>query len=237
MRKRDIPIILPANVRNITPKSEPVPAMTIILNVMPPSGVRITDIILRPVPCRPLLTNNARTDSLITNNVKKTDRELVVNKDMSILVLRDAFMQLQTAVRGILLMVNAVPHRPLPDVRLTTALTVPAPHPALTPAVIPVTVVVPIPVLPGPRTIPVLWPDTPNAARLVTDVKTALPAVRLIPVLMSDLPSAEAVMLVPTPAGRVLNPFPVLQPKTRFGFLPQNAAPAVMNANIILIVP
>ena len=30
IRKRVIPIILPANVRNITPKSEPVPATTII---------------------------------------------------------------------------------------------------------------------------------------------------------------------------------------------------------------
>ena len=237
MRKRDIPIILPANVRNITPKSEPVPAMTIILNVMPPSGVRITDIILRPVPCRPLLTNNARTDSLITNNVKKTDRELVVNKDMSILVLQDAFMQLQTAVRGILLMVNAVPHRPLPDVRLTTALTVPAPHPALTPAVIPVTVVVPIPVLPVLKTIPAPWPDIPNAVRLVTDVKIVLPAVRLIPVLMSDLQNAGLVMLVPTPAGQVLNPSLALQPKTRFGFLLPNAAPVVMNVNITQIVP
>ena len=181
--------------------------------------------------------NNVRTDSLIIKDVRKTGREPAVNRVMSTPVRPDGFTLLQTGVRGILLTVNAAPHPPLPDVRLTTALTVPAPHPALTPAVIPVTVVVPIPVLPGPRTIPVLWPDTPNAARLVTDVKTALPAVRLIPVLMSDLPNAGLVMLVPTPAGRVLNPFPVLQPKTRFGFLPPNAAPAVMNANIILIVP
>ncbi len=91
------------------PKSALVPVMTITSNAMPPSGVRITDIILRPVPCRPLLTNNAQTDNLIINDVKKTARELVVNKDMSIPVLRDAFMQPPTAARGILLTVVGIP--------------------------------------------------------------------------------------------------------------------------------
>ena len=160
-----------------------------------------------------------------------------MNKDMSILVLRDGYMQLQTAVRGILLMVNAVPHRPLPDVRLTTALTVPVLPPVPMPVVTPVTVVVPIPVLPVLKTIPAPWPDIPNAVRLVTDVKIVLPAVRLIPVLMSDLPNAGLVTPVPTPAGQVLNPSLVLQPKTRFGFLLPNAAPVVMNVNITQIVP
>ena len=219
------------------PKSALVHVMTITSNAMPPSGVRITDIILRPVPCRPLLTANARTDSLIISNVLKTDRELVVNKDMSTLVLRDAFMPIPTVARGIHLMVNAVPHLPLPDVRLTTALTVPVLPPVPMPVVTPVTVVVPIPVLPVLKTIPAPWPDIPNAVRLVTDVKIVLPAVRLIPVLMSDLQNAGLVMLVPTPAGQVLNPSLALQPKTRFGFLLPNAAPVVMNANITQIVP
>ena len=237
VRRKVILITLPVSVRSIMPKSAPVPVTTITSNAMPPSGVKITDIILRPVPCRPLLTNNAQTDNLITNNVLKTVRGLVVNKDMSTLVPQGGYMQLQTAARGILLMVNAVPHRPLPDVRLTTALPVPVLPPVPMPAVTPVTVVVPIPVLPVLKTIPAPWPDIPNAVRLVTDVKIVLPAVRLIPVLMSGLPNAGLVMLVPTPAGRVLNPSLVLRPKTKFGFLLPNAAPAVMNANITQIVP
>ena len=159
--------------------------------------------------------NNVRTDSLIIKDVRKTGRELVVNKDMSTLVLRDGFMQLQTAARGILLMVNAVPHRPLPDVRLTTVLTVQVLPPVPMPAVTPVTVVVPIPVLPVLKTIPAPWPDIPNAVRLVTDVKTVLPAALLIPALTSDLPNAGLVMLVPIPAGQVQNPSPVLQPKIK----------------------
>ena len=134
---------------------------------------------------------------------------------MSTLVLRDAFMQLQTAARGILLTVNVVPHRPLPDVRPTTALTVPVLLPVPTPVVTPVIVVVPIPVLPDLKTIPALWPDIPNAVRPVTDVKTVHPEVLLIPELMSVLPNAGLVMPVPIPAGRVLNPSPVLQPKIR----------------------
>ena len=237
MRRKVIPITLSVNVRSIMPKSALVHVMTITSNAMPPSGVRITDIILRPVPCRPLLTANARTDSLITNNVKKTDRELVVNKDMSILVLPDAFMQPPTAARGILLMVNAVPHLPLPDVRPITALPVPVLPPVPMPADIPVTVVVPIPVLPVLKTIPAPWPDIPNAVRLVTDVKTVLPAALLIPALTSGLQNAVLVMLVPIPAGQVLNPSLALQPKTRFGFLLPNAAPVVMNVNITQIVP
>ena len=55
--------------------------------------------------------------------------------------------------------------------------------------------------------------------------------------LQSGLPNAGLVMLVPIPAGRALNPSLVLQPKTRFGFLLPNAAPAVMNVNITQIVP
>ena len=183
--------------------------------------------------------NNVRTDSLIIKDVRKTGREPAVNRVMSTPVRRDGFTLLPDAALGIILTEPAVRPLPLPDVRPITASTAmpPAGLQALTSVVIPVIVVVPIPVLPVPKTIPVLWPDTPNAARLVTDVKTALPAVRLIPVLMSGLPNAGLVMLVPTPAGRVLNPSLVLRPKTRFGFLLPNAAPVVMNANIIRIVP
>ena len=182
VRRKVILITLPANVRSIMPKSELVPVMIITSNAMPPSGVKITDTTRPLVLYRLLLTNNARTDSLITNNVKKTVRELVVNKVMSIPVLRDGFMQLQTAARGILLTVNVVRHRLLPDVRLTTVLTVPVLPPVLMPAVTPVTAVVPIPVLPVLKTIPAPWPDIPNAVRLVTDVKTVHQEKLIIPV-------------------------------------------------------
>ena len=84
---------------------------------MPLPGVRITGIIHKPVLCRPLLTTNVRTANLITRDVKKTGRELVVNKDMSTLVLRDACINRRTVVRGIVLMVNAVLLLRLPDVR------------------------------------------------------------------------------------------------------------------------
>ena len=60
---------------------------------------------------------NVRTENLITKDVKKTGRELVVRVVMSTPVLRDAFMQHQTAVHGIILTVNAVPLLRPPDVR------------------------------------------------------------------------------------------------------------------------
>ena len=205
----------PDNVRNIMQWSELVPATIIILNVMLRPGVNKTDIIRRPVLFRLMLMNSVRTVCLTIKAVRKTVREPAGRPVMLTLVLRDAFMQPPTAARGILLTVNAVPHRPLPDVRPTTALTVPVLLPVPTPAVTPVIVVVPIPVLPDLKTIPALWPDIPNAVRPVTDVKTVHPEVLLIPELMSVLPNAGLVMPVPIPAGRVLNPSPVLQPKIR----------------------
>ena len=54
---------------------------------------------------------NARTANLITKVVKKTGQELVVNKVMSTLVLRDACINRRTVARGIVLMVNVVPLR------------------------------------------------------------------------------------------------------------------------------
>ena len=60
---------------------------------------------------------NVRTANLITKDVKKTGRELVVNKAMSTPALRGAFMQHQTAARGIILTANAVPLLLRPDVR------------------------------------------------------------------------------------------------------------------------
>ena len=106
------------------------------------------------------------------------------------------------------------------------------------PAVIPVTVAVMTPVRPVLlKTIPALYQLTPNAVRPANAVKTVHPAAGLIPDLMSDLPSAEAVMLVPIPAGRVRNPFPVLLLRTKSEFLPPNAVQAAIPANIIQIVP
>ena len=131
---------------------------------------------------------NVRTANLITKVVKKTGRELVVNKDMSILVLRGGFMPRQTVVRGIILMVNAVPLLLLPDVRPIIRLPAirHADHPVLILADIPVIVAVMIPARQGLlKTITDLMLLLPNAVPDVTDVKTVLPAAGLIPVLMS----------------------------------------------------
>ena len=177
---------------------------------MPLPGVRITGIIRKPVLCRPLLTGNVRTANLITKVVKKTGRELVVNKAMSTLVLRDGCMPRQTVVHGIALTVNAVPLRHLQVVRPIIRLPVTrhAAHPVLILADIPVTDVVMIPARPALlKTITDLMLLLPNAAQDVTDVKTVLPAAGLIPVLMSVLPNVEAAMLVPIPAAQVRNPY------------------------------
>ena len=72
------------------------------------NGVPITDITPRPVLCRPLLTDNVRTASLITNNVKKTGRAPAVKPDMSTPVLRGGCMLLQTVVLMINLTASAV---------------------------------------------------------------------------------------------------------------------------------
>ena len=184
--------------------------MIITSNVTLSPGVRITVIIRRPVLCRPLLMINVRTANLITKDVKKTGRELVVNKVMSTLVLRDGFMPRQTVVRGIILTVNAVLLLLLPDVRPIIRLpaTRHAVRPERIPAVIPVTDVVMIPARPALlKTITDLMLLLPNAAQDVTDVKTVLPAAGLIPVLMSVLPNVEAAMLVPIPAAQVRNPY------------------------------
>ena len=98
----------------------------------PLPGVRITGIIHKPVLCRLLLTGNVRTANLIIKVVKKTGRELVVNKAMSILVLRDGFMPRQTVVHGIILTVNVVPLRLLPVARLIVRL--PVTRPVVRPA-------------------------------------------------------------------------------------------------------
>ena len=117
VRKKVIPTMLPVNARSIRLRSVNVRKMTIISNAIRSNGVPITVIILKPVLCRLLLTDNARTVNLITNNVRKTDRGLVVNLVMSIPVLPDGCMQRQTVVLMTILMANAVPPRLLPDVR------------------------------------------------------------------------------------------------------------------------
>ena len=109
--------MLPANVLNIRLRSVNVRKTIIISNVIRSNGVPITVIIPSLVLCRLLLTDNARTANLITNNVKKTGRGLVANLVMSTPVLPDACMQPQTGVNGILPTVNAVPLHLLPDVR------------------------------------------------------------------------------------------------------------------------
>ena len=116
-RRKVIPIMLPDNVRNIKRKSASVRKTIIISNVIRSNGVPITVIIPSLVLCRLLLTDNARTANLITNNVKKTGRGLVANLVTSIPVLPDACMQHQTGVLMTILTVNAVLHHRQPAVR------------------------------------------------------------------------------------------------------------------------
>ena len=109
--------MLPVNVPSIRLRSVNVRKMIIISNAMLSNGVPITVIIPSLVRCRPLLTDNVRTANLITNNVRKTDRGLVVNLVMSIPVLPDDCMQRQTGVLMTILTENAVPLHLLPAVR------------------------------------------------------------------------------------------------------------------------
>ena len=118
-KRKVIPIIYPVSVRNTKLKLVPAPAMITILNAIRLNGVPITGITLKPVRCLRLLTNSVRTASLIINNVKKTGRALVGKPDMSIHVLPDGFMPLQTAVSGTVPTASAVPLRPRPVVPAT----------------------------------------------------------------------------------------------------------------------
>ena len=118
-RTKVIPIIYQDNVRNTKLKLVPALVTTTISNAIRLNGVPITDITPRPVLCRPLLTGSVRTASLITNNVKKTDRALVVKPDMSTPVRRGACMPQQTDVLMTSHSVNAVPLRLLPVVPAT----------------------------------------------------------------------------------------------------------------------
>ena len=117
VRTKVIPIMLPANVRSIRRRSVSVRKMITTSNAIRLNGVPITGITLKPVRCLRLLTDSVRTASLITNNVKKTGRALVGKPDMSIHVLPDGYMLLQTAVSGIILTASAVPLRLRPVVR------------------------------------------------------------------------------------------------------------------------
>ena len=108
VRTKVIPIMLPANVRSIRRRSVSVRKMITTSNAIRLNGVPTTDITPRPVLCRPLLTDNVRTASLITNNVKKTGRAPAVKPDMSTPVLRGGCMLLQTVVLMINLTASAV---------------------------------------------------------------------------------------------------------------------------------
>ena len=119
VRTKVIPIMLPANVRSIRRRSVSVRKMITTSNAIRLNGVLITGITHKLVPCRPLLTDNVRTASLITNNVKKTGRALVGKPDMSIHVRRGGCMLLQTVASGTVPTASAVPLRPRPVVPAT----------------------------------------------------------------------------------------------------------------------
>ena len=109
--------MLPVNVPSIRLRSVNVRKTIITLNAIRSNGVLITVIIPSLVLCHLLLTDNVRTANLITNNVKRTGRGLVVNLVTSTPVLRGVCMQLQTVVLMTNLTVNAVPLHLLPDAR------------------------------------------------------------------------------------------------------------------------
>ena len=118
-RTKVIPIMLPVSVRSIRRRSVSVKKMIIISNAIRLNGVPTSGITLRPALCRPLLMDSARTASLITNNVKKTDHVLVGKRGMSTPVLRGGCIKDPNSVNGILLMALVVPLRLRPVVPAT----------------------------------------------------------------------------------------------------------------------
>ena len=158
---------------------------------------------------------------------------------MSIHVLPDGFMPLQTAVSGTVPTASAVPLRLRPVVPPITKLlaTLPAALPVPTLAAILVIAVVPMNVPEGQRTIPAPMLQQPNAGQPVVTVKTALPAVLLTPVLMPELRNVVPVITVPIPAVPVRSPCLVPLLIIKYAYLRPNAAQAVTNVNIILTVP
>ena len=106
------------------------------------------------------------------------------------------------------------------------------------PAVIPVIVVVPTNVPAGLKTTLVHTPQQPNAAQLAVTVKTVLPEAAITQVHTPDLQNAEAAITVPIAAVPERKAaFPALAIMCQLGFLQPNAAPDVIPASIILIVP
>ena len=162
---------------------------------------------------------------------------------MSTHVLRDAFMQHQTAVRGIILTANAVPLRLLPVVRpiIRSPVIRHADHQEGIPAAIPVTVAVMIPARQGLlKTIQARIQQQPNAGQDVTDVNPVRPVqVHPIPVLMPERPNVtadRAVTDVTIPAAQDKNRFLVLLLIKKSAFPLLNAERDVTNVNIIRIV-
>ena len=112
--------------------------------------------------------------------------------------------------------------------------------PALISAVTPVIAAAMIPVrLERQKIIPVPMLLRPSVDHVVTGVKAVRPVqVPLIPVLMPRLPNAEVVitaLILAVPERKAALPAQVIMYQR--GFLLPNAVPAVMNADIILIVP
>ena len=105
------------------------------------------------------------------------------------------------------------------------------------PAVIHVIAAVPTNIPEGQRTTPAAKPVQLSAGRLAVTVKTVLQEAVLTPILMPALPNAELVIIVPIIAGPDKSLFLALQIITKYACLLPNAAPDVIPASIILIVP
>ena len=182
-RRKVILITPPVNVLNIRTLSEPAPVMTIISNVMPKPGVKIMDIIQLRVLFLNMLTNNARTENLITNNAKPIMTELARNSDIQkpARPVRN-FIKIPDVALMILLTGLAAhrPDAPVIPLHLILLTVLTAPTDANMPAIIPVIWTARLPILILPTRPVVLLPQKTDAGTKPVTIPY-LAATRLLP--------------------------------------------------------
>ena len=116
VRAKALPIMLPANVRNIMPKSDNVTVMIIISNAMLKHGANKTVITQPLVLFLNTSPNNALTEKTFTNHAKQIMTELVKNSDIQRPVLPDK--NLRRTPDAVLMIPLTVPAVPRPVVRV-----------------------------------------------------------------------------------------------------------------------
>ena len=183
MKKKDIPIILPANVHSIMPKLDNVTVMTIISNVMPRHGANKTGITQLLALFRNMWISPARVMVLCINNVKPTMTGLVKNSDTPKPAhpVRNFIKTPDVAL--MILLTGLAAHRPDAPVIplhliLLTVLT--APTDANMPAIIPVIWTARLPILILPTRPVVLLPQKTDAGTKPVTIPY-LAATRLLP--------------------------------------------------------